>query len=389
MQHSPKAIFWSACLGMLLFGIGLITLGSVALPLAQKFNLSQIGAGTLFFIMPFGILAGSLLFGPLCDRFGYKPVLVISCACMFVGFEGIAWSSSLAVLKVCIFLFGLAGGSINGSTNAAVSDISTGNKGANLSLLGVFFALGSISVPFILGLLQERFSFEVIISAIGLLTVVAGTVYILIKFPQPKQKSGVSLVKVAGMVKDEFLLFIAFFLFLVSSLEGIINNWTTNYFERHLSIPQEQALYALSSYVIGMAVMRILLGSVFRKVPASVIVFGSLALLMTGGILLTVAENYTIAVGALVTMGVGLAMGFPVMLGFVGNRYAEMSGTAFSFVLVIALVGNMTVNYLMGVISETYGIRHLGTVAVSIIFCMFILAARILRTNKQTTIFQS
>ena len=389
MRHNPKVIFWAACLGMLLFGIGLITLGSVALPLAAKFNLNQIDAGTLFFIMPFGILAGSLMFGPLCDRYGYKPVLLMSCICMFIGFQGIAWSESLTVLKVCIFLFGLAGGAINGATNAVVADISAENKGANLSLLGVFFALGSISVPFILGMLQRSFSFELIISSIGFLTIIAAVVYLVTRFPQPKQKNGVSLVKVAGMVKDEYLLFIAFFLFLVSSLEGVINNWTTNYFERHLSIPQERALFALSSYVIGMAVMRILLGSVFRNLKSSIIVFASLTLLLAGGILLAISANYSMAVTALVTMGVGLAAGFPVMLGFVGSRYAEFSGTAFSFVLVIALVGNMFVNYLMGIISERFGISHMSTVSIIIIICMFLLAARILRLNKPTTILQT
>ena len=38
-----------------------------------------------------------------------------------------------------MFLFGLGGGAINGATSALVSDISEKEKGANLSLLGVFF----------------------------------------------------------------------------------------------------------------------------------------------------------------------------------------------------------------------------------------------------------
>ena len=88
-------------------------------------------------------------------------------------------------------------------------------------------------------------------------------------------------------------------------------------------------------------------------------------------------------------MGVGLAAGFPVMLGLVGSRYADLSGTAFSFVLVIALIGNMFVNFLMGIISENFGIRHLGTVTITIILCMFVLAALILKPNKTKTILQS
>lgn len=386
MRFNPKVVFGAACLGMLLFGIGLITLGSVALPLASKFGLGPIASGTLFFILPLGILAGSLSFGPLCDRYGYKPVLVIACLCMFAGFQGIAYAASIPLLKICIFLFGLAGGAINGATNAVVADISKVNKGANLSLLGVFFALGSISVPSILGILQNRFRFELIISGIGFLTIVACVVYVLIRFPAPKQHNGISMRQVAGLVNDGYLWMIAFFLFLVSSLEGVINNWTTTYLETYLAIPRERALFALSSYVIGMAVMRVLLGSVFRNVKTSVIMYVSLLILLGGSLLLMTSGNYTGSVAGLVTMGIGLAAGFPVMLGLVGSRYAHVSGTAFSFVLVISLVGNMLINYLMGVVSNAFGIQHMTTVALLSIICMLLLLIRILQSNKQITI---
>lgn len=386
MRFNPKVVFGAACLGMLLFGIGLITLGSVAIPLASKFGLGPIESGTLFFILPLGILAGSLTFGPLCDRYGYKPVLVISCLCMFGGFQGIAYAGSISLLKVCIFLFGLAGGAINGATNAVVADISKVNKGANLSLLGVFFALGSISVPSILGILQNRFRFEAIISGIGFLTIVACIVYVLIRFPAPKQHNGVSMRQVSGLVNDGYLWMIAFFLFLVSSLEGVINNWTTTYLETYLAIPRERALFALSSYVIGMAVMRVMLGSVFRNVKTTVIMYGSLVILLGGSLLLMISGSYTGSVTGLVTMGIGLAAGFPVMLGLVGSRYTHVSGTAFSFVLVIALVGNMLINYLMGVVSDAFGIQHMTTVALLSIIGMLLLSIRIMQSSKQITI---
>src|SRR5437868_4201133 len=138
-MYKWKLVFFSACIGMLLFGIGLITLGSIASDLKSRFMLDGLSAGTLFSILPVGILVGSLLFGRLCDKYGYKPVLIISCIGMFTGFEGIAYVSSFELLKISIFIFGVCGGSINGATNALVSDISAENKGANLSLLGVFF----------------------------------------------------------------------------------------------------------------------------------------------------------------------------------------------------------------------------------------------------------
>ena len=41
-------VFWAACFGMFLFGIGLITLGSIVSDLKTKFQLDEVAAGTLF-----------------------------------------------------------------------------------------------------------------------------------------------------------------------------------------------------------------------------------------------------------------------------------------------------------------------------------------------------
>ena len=45
-------VFIAACTGMFLFGITFITLGSVATDLRSKFQLSGLGAGTLFSVLP-------------------------------------------------------------------------------------------------------------------------------------------------------------------------------------------------------------------------------------------------------------------------------------------------------------------------------------------------
>src|SRR5882672_7984322 len=128
-MQSTRFVFLSACYGMLLFGISMITLVSVAPGLQSKFQLDPVSSGALFLMLPFGILAGSFLFGPFADRYGYKIIMILSCLLMFVGFQGISFASLLVLLKGCVFLFGLGGGAINGACNAVVADISKTNKG--------------------------------------------------------------------------------------------------------------------------------------------------------------------------------------------------------------------------------------------------------------------
>ena len=81
-MFSKRVVFWSACAGMLLFGICIITLGSVVADLRLKLNLDEIASGTLFSILPIGIIAGSVLFGPIADRNGYRMLLFVSALVM-------------------------------------------------------------------------------------------------------------------------------------------------------------------------------------------------------------------------------------------------------------------------------------------------------------------
>lgn len=385
-MYKKRLVFWAACIGILFFGMAITTLGSVVPQLRSRFHLDDISAGTLFSILPFGILMGSLFFGPFCDRYGYRVLLALTCFSMFVGFEGIAYAPSLFILKICVFLFGLGGGAINGATSALVSDISKKEKGANLSLLGVFFAIGALGMPFVLGVLENRLSYEIILSIIGIATFIMGVFFLLIKFPPPKHAGGLPVAKSLSLLNDSVLLLIAFFLFFQSAFEGIINNWTTTYLTAYRHILAGKALYALSLSVVGMTIMRLLLGSVFRNTTAKKIWTISLSLLLLGLIFLAVGQSFYPAVTGLILIGAGLAAGFPIMLGFVGDRFKELSGTAFSIVFVIALIGNMIINYSMGFIVQNYGVRHLTTVGfiefiIMTILCIVILK-KINKTNK-------
>ena len=385
-MFNKKILFWAACSGILLFGIGLITLGSVVPDLRVKHKLDEISSGTLFSIMPIGILMGSLFFGPICDKYGYKLVLIISCILMFIGFEGIAYAPGLAGLKFCVFLFGTGGGAINGATNAVVADISPKDKGAELSILGVFFGIGALGMPLILGLLKNHFSFETILGLVGVFALAIAVLFGIIRFPEPKQKQGFPIRQSFSLMKDNLLLLIAFFLFCQSSFEAIINNWTTSYLQKQVQADPSQALYALSLFIGGLTVMRLLIGTVLRKVNDFTIMFISLGLILAGLLLLKTGSSLSVAMLALVLVGAGLAGGFPIMFGIVGNRYSNLSGTAFSFVLVIALIGNMLVNYAMGMIAEHYGVEQVVNVALVELVVMFLLCVFIKKLSLKKSL---
>ena len=140
MRPKTRYMFIAACAGMFLFGVTMVSLGSILPEIITKYNLTEIAAGTLTSLLPAGILAGSVLFGPVTDRYGYKYLLIISTLFIIAALEGLAFTQNYFLLRLYIILIGFAGGMLNGATNALVNDISSEGRSANISFLAYFMA---------------------------------------------------------------------------------------------------------------------------------------------------------------------------------------------------------------------------------------------------------
>ena len=381
-MYKKTQVFAAACIGLFLFGIILISLGSILPSLKEKFITDGLNTGILASIFPIGILTGSLIFGPIVDRYGYKLLLIVSVLISAIAMEGLAFSGSLPLLGVGIFSAGFGGGIINGGTNALVADISEENKGANLSLLGVFFGIGAFGLPFLLGVLSKNFDYSSIISAVGLFMLFPVIYFLLIRFPSPKLAQGFPLKEGVKLLKEPALLLTAFFLFFQSGVESLINNWTTTFLHDKIKMPGEDALYALSFSLAGLTIARLLLGVLLKKISSFVVLMVSLLLVAASSLILLYTTSYNIAFAALIIIGAGLAAGFPVILGYIGQLYTSLSGTAFSISLVIALAGNTFLNYLFGIIARKYTIDYLPLLVIFCIVCMIILLALIKQKIK-------
>ncbi len=361
-MYSKKIVFIAACIGMSVFGICLITLGSILPFLTQKFGLNEMEASFLVTILPFGILLGSLIFGPLSDRYGYKYLLIASTTIAILGVEILALGNSYILLLLSIMIIGTGGGVLNGLTNAMVSDISNKNKNSNLSLLGVFFGIGALGVPVVMGALSRKYSFENILILMGLLLGVFVLFFFLIKYPKPKQALGLPIKEVFKLLKEPTLILFSLVLFFESGLEGLTSNWTTTFLKQTTSLTPDRALFILTILMASMTLARLLLAWIMKKAKSEAVLYASICLTILGLLFLKSASSFLAVAVAISLLGVGFAAIFPLVLAYIGNIYAHLSGTAFSIALVIALLGNMFFNYLMGNLVKYVGIIQLTNV---------------------------
>jgi len=367
-----KLAFIAAYSGIFIFGICAVSVGLILPDVITKYSISEIEAGVVASLLPFGILAGSFIFGPVVDRYGYKYLLIFCVLSVILSLEGIAYSESLFLLKSSVFIIGFGGGILNGSTSALVSDISDGNRGANLSILGVYFGIGAFGMPLLIGSLSNIFTSSGIIASIGFFLFIPLVYFILISFPKPKMARQFPFIEFLQMTKDPVIILIGVFLFFESGVEGITNSWTTTYLRDVVVAEKGPSLFALSVLVLSLTLTRIVLGYVLRRVSSSLIQFISICIAAAGALVLMFSITYGPTLLGLILLGAGFASGFPIFLGYVGELYKEMSGTAFSFVMVIALIGNMIINYLMGVIAQVAGMKHFSSLLLSCLAIMLI-----------------
>jgi MFS transporter, FHS family, glucose/mannose:H+ symporter len=381
-MYKRNLVFTAACLGMLLFGIVFLSLGSVNNMLAERFHLDDNGIGTLTALLPFGILAGSLIFGPIVDRFGYKWMLIICALLVMAGLEGMAFASSTGLIQFFVFLIGFGGGVLNGATNALAADVSEGERGAKLSLLGVFFGIGALGMPSTLAALSRQFSLAAIVAGIGCFVLVPVLYFLVIAFPPPKQKAqAASATSGLALLKHPIFLFAGLALAIQSGMEGMSNDWITRYFKKVTLSGQQgeewKNLLGLMAVTGAMVFARIVLSSLLKHIKSQMVLFASIALTAAGTLLLMYATSYGASLAAALLIGAGLAAAFPVVLSYIGDLYPTQSGTAFSTIFFIALIGNMTINKCFGLLAQIHGIEQytkvmLGCLAASAVLLLLV-----------------
>lgn len=371
-------VFAAACLGMLVFGIVMTVLGTILPSLIERFSVDKTVAGSAITLLSVGILVGSVVFGPIVDRYGFKGLLIACTALVLIGLEALAFAPNFDLLRLAVFFVGFGGGVINGGTNALVSDISEGERSARLSLLGVFFGVGAFGVPFLLSFLLDQFSYGTLTAFVGLPVAITLVYFVFVRFPVPKQPQGFPVSKGKELIRDPALLLFGGMLFLQSGMEITAGGWTSTFFHEELDVEAGAAAFALSLFWIGLTLSRLVLGGVLKRWRPAGVLRAWIGLAILGSVVMIAAQSAWLGYVGVFLMGAGLAAGFPVVLGYAGDLYPHVSGTAFSMLFVMALTGGSLLPLAAGWIGSEFDLRVSFVMAPAALLLMLLLLQRAL-----------
>ena len=370
MTYNKKTVFNTACVILFTFGVSVICLGTILPEVTKKFEVNALAAGGLASILPLGIMVGSLFCGPFADKNGYKGLFMLCCTLVMLGMEGLAYGNSWGIIQVSVFLIGTGGGALNSASSALVADISEGERGAKLSILGVFYGLGALILPFIIALLSNYFDAFTVIGGLGAAVLLVIILIAIVTFPEPKQQGGFPMKEALQMIKNPVLLLIGMVMFFQSGLEGLVSNWTNGFLQDGLKIDAQKALMGLTVHMAALTLMRVALGYLLKKYKETTVLNWCYGFILAGVLIFWLGNSFALKLVALALLGAGFAGIFPILLGMVGDKFAALSGTAFSIIFVIALIGNMLLNYGMGIMSFQYGIQQLPILLVVCVLLM-------------------
>lgn len=385
-QASVRALMSSACAGIFVFGIVMAILGAILPSLFSRIQFNKSEAGNLFFYMNLAMLAMSVFFGPIVDRFGYKTFLLLSSLLVAVSLLLFNLASTYSFLILAAMLLGFGGGGLNGGSNALTSDLYPERRSAALNLLGIFFGFGALAIPFLIGTLLGTIGLNAILIIAVFLSLIPFALFLLLRFPLAKQAQGFPLRQAAKVVGHPLLWLCGFLLFFQSGNEFTIGGWTSTYLNEYFHLTPTLASLVLAGYWAAMMIGRLISTRLVRVVKNETLILASAILSLIAAVIMVSSPSGGLASLGAVLIGLGFAAIYPTTLAIVGEAFPSFSGTAFSVVFVIGLAGGMTAPWLTGKIAMASSLRHGFFIPVFSCAMIVILQLAIIRSLKRQKI---
>jgi FHS family glucose/mannose:H+ symporter-like MFS transporter len=369
---SVARLQFSAWAGMFVFGIVMAILGAILPSLFERVGFGAGAAGNLFLTMNFAMLLATLFFGPVVDRFGFKAVLAVSAVLVAAAFLVLSRASTYGLILGAAIVLGLGGGALNGGTNALTSELHEGERRvAALNVLGIFFGFGALSIPFLIGTLRETLGLGRILALAVFLSLVPFVIYAALRFPRARHPQGFPIKNAARLARSPLLWLTGFMLFFQSANEFTVGGWISTHLQRTFGLAAGAAALALAGYWAAVMAGRLVSSRLARSVRNETLILASAGLSLAAALLMLLAPSGAAAVAGAILIGAGFAAIYPTTLAMVGANFAAFTGTAFSFVIALGLVGGILAPWLAGRIAEASSLR--GGFIIPVVNCAMII----------------
>ena len=351
---SPAYLTAACCSGYYVMGLVISLIGAGLEAFAEQLSTRPTAVGSGFFFFA-GTASFFMLFvvGPLIDRFGQKPVLIAGSLFLSAAMFLLIQARTLSAACALMFLVGTGSAGLNGGVNTLINHLHSNNRSRAFNLSNIFFGLGAVTLPCLAGgLLKSGGLFHLLIIA-SALSLIPALLFSLGSFPAGAAVNDFRLGEAVRALSNPLVALFALVIFFYVGLEASLGIWsrTAMIDSWRVSAPLDQ--FILAGYWGALITGRLLAGTTFKDIPSHTLVLSCSIGSAIGLGAFIFAPSVYLAAGALWFSGLCFAPIFPSTMGSAGENLSGYTGTTFSLLIAVGVLGAVVLSTSVGKIAAS------------------------------------
>jgi len=371
-SDSSRMPIFGIILSLTGFAISANTLPPLVTGLAERYAVNPSLFGIAFFFQYTSFTGFSFLSGYISGRGHSKPELILVSALAVTGviLPFLSIIPTFPAFILFMVIIGGCGGLVESNGTSILTHYDTSAQGKYVYISQLFYCLGAITAPLVIGILQAgHFSDGLIGFIVGMLTLFfALTVYLLIFSSQRSGTSTTAAVASENTLSDSSMEkappLKTFFWFLLVMLlyvmiEISIGSWLPTYLEQHGRMVPSSASLHLTLFWTGLAVTRFLYIFISTGSIRMQLTFHIAGILLSIIFLFFASESPFIQAALIFFLGVFSGPVWPLIVNLCSKYYKSKH-------YVMYLVGSGSLGALLGIFftSTVLGNRGIGSLIV-------------------------
>ena len=341
------------CAGLLLVGWTGLLVPSLVRSIEPAFDQTDAGIGVFFFVNSVAYVGGSMVGGLLTERVGRRTVLPLAVTLIALGLAGMATVPTWGLFLVLAIPFGLGAGAIDGGMNGLVLDLYPESRGRALNLLHLFFSLGALASPLVVGRLVEAgAAWQSVILGTALVAVPIAILLAVADLPSGRhaRSDGTASVRI-GLSLPIIALAVAIACYVASEVG--VSNWLVRFLETaSLGLATSALALFWGCLALGRIVTAVL-GDRFdhARFAATASLVAAIALVAA-----VVVPSLPASIALFGVVGFAYGPIYPLIMAVAGDLYPARSAAVSGFLSGSAVIGAILYPPLMGFISVAAGL---------------------------------